>query len=600
MKKRVLIVLLMVLLAVLPAAADDLQDATLRGVLRLGVCPDYVPFVFYNESGAIDGIDVALIQEVARRMGLKFQAVDLAFDGLIDSLNVNQVDVIAGALSITEERKERIDFTRPYYNGNAQFIVKQAHNVPTSVTLDSFRGMRVGVKKGTSFESWVRTNLANAGVIGAGDIFTYATVIDAMKALDRGDVDCVMMDQDVYSDKFQGTNNYKVFYTGFSLENYAFGIRKNSSLTPIISSHLNDMIKDGTAQQIANRYFGKNYNTVDATVIRPSQLVTPTPVPYVPSSQPVASCTNSMTFVADVTVKDGTTFKQGERFRKTWRVYNNGSCAWNPSYSFVFVSGSSMGGNAVSIPTTVKPGQTIDISVDLTAPNADGSYTGYWQMRSPYGQNFGQTVYTKINVRGRTQPVQPTAVPTKRPQDGQNNPTHPNVTYFYPSSYSGMEGDCVSLYWSCTDTSIVEIKIDGKSVYKQGMGGDAGYFCEVSSPGSHYIELHAFSVYDDAYSSFTYTTQGKPSGGSSGGSSSGGDVDDNTNRVDEYIDQFYREHGYWPWEEPASDYDNDYDNNYDNDYDNDFDDDDDDVIDAFVNLLISDDSDYDDDDDYEF
>lgn len=95
-------------------------------------------------------------------------------------------------------------------------------------------------------------------------------------------------------------------------------------------------------------------------------------------------------YVADVTVPDGTNFSAGAAFTKTWRLKNIGSCTWTTGYSLVFSSGEKMGGpDAVPLPTTVAPGQTVDISVNLTAPSAGGSYRGFWMLKNASGATFG-------------------------------------------------------------------------------------------------------------------------------------------------------------------------------------------------------------------
>ena len=101
-----------------------------------------------------------------------------------------------------------------------------------------------------------------------------------------------------------------------------------------------------------------------------------------------------MTFAADVTIADGHQVSPGERFRKIWRVYNNGTCTWTAGYSFVYVSGDRMSGNNIAIPSVVSPGQTVDLAVDLIAPTGSGTYKGYWQMQAPNGKNFGETIWS--------------------------------------------------------------------------------------------------------------------------------------------------------------------------------------------------------------
>jgi hypothetical protein len=95
-------------------------------------------------------------------------------------------------------------------------------------------------------------------------------------------------------------------------------------------------------------------------------------------------------FVADVTVPDGTSFSAGAAFTKTWRLKNIGSCNWTTGYSLVFSSGEKMGGpDSVPLTSDVAPGQTVDISVNLTAPTTPGAYRGFWQLKNASGAVFG-------------------------------------------------------------------------------------------------------------------------------------------------------------------------------------------------------------------
>ena len=96
-------------------------------------------------------------------------------------------------------------------------------------------------------------------------------------------------------------------------------------------------------------------------------------------------------FVADVTIPDGTSFAANTAFKKTWRIKNIGTCAWNSNdVSLIFESGEQMKAPAsLALPTTVNPGQTVDITVDMTSPANAGSYRGYWKFKSNSGGTFG-------------------------------------------------------------------------------------------------------------------------------------------------------------------------------------------------------------------
>ena len=101
-------------------------------------------------------------------------------------------------------------------------------------------------------------------------------------------------------------------------------------------------------------------------------------------------CTDRAEFITDVTVPDGADFTPGETLVKTWRLRNAGTCTWTSSYDLIFDHGDAMGGPASQqLAGLVHPGATIDLSVDLTAPGAEGGYKGYWLLRNNDGVLFG-------------------------------------------------------------------------------------------------------------------------------------------------------------------------------------------------------------------
>ncbi|MEJ5225817.1 MAG: NBR1-Ig-like domain-containing protein, partial [Anaerolineales bacterium] len=95
-------------------------------------------------------------------------------------------------------------------------------------------------------------------------------------------------------------------------------------------------------------------------------------------------------FVADVTIPDGTVIAPGATFTKTWRLTNIGTSTWTTSYKLVFDSGESLGAKtAIALPKAVKPGESIDLSVEMTAPGTPGTYRGNWKLQNASGVKFG-------------------------------------------------------------------------------------------------------------------------------------------------------------------------------------------------------------------
>lgn len=112
----------------------------------------------------------------------------------------------------------------------------------------------------------------------------------------------------------------------------------------------------------------------------------------------VTGCDNSV-YLSDVTIPDGTVVTPGQTFTKTWRVSNTGTCAWTANYQIIFIAGDGMSGKATAIGKAVNPGESVDISVALTAPATAGNTTGTWRLSNDKSQPFG-TMLTVVITSG--------------------------------------------------------------------------------------------------------------------------------------------------------------------------------------------------------
>jgi hypothetical protein len=138
--------------------------------------------------------------------------------------------------------------------------------------------------------------------------------------------------------------------------------------------------------------------------------LTPLPTSSTPGVTPITLFTptsagplcNDAAYIADVTVPDGTVMKPGEDFEKTWALKNSGTCTWDEGYSLIFVAGDKMDGYDLPIKTRnqfVDPGDTVNLTVLLTAHIAPGVYEGCWRMRDDKGYYFGTFLCYKIEVK---------------------------------------------------------------------------------------------------------------------------------------------------------------------------------------------------------
>jgi hypothetical protein len=161
-----------------------------------------------------------------------------------------------------------------------------------------------------------------------------------------------------------------------------------SSLAQLVAQ----AIETQFAQQTANA--PSNTLTLTPTPTQtPSPTLTPTftntPTQSLIPVYPTILC-NSAAFIQDISVPDGSQFSPGDLFTKTWRFQNTGSCTWTPAYQVVFDHGDLLGApSAFGMPAYVNPGQIVDISMNMQAPNNPGIYEGFWRFMAPNGTTFG-------------------------------------------------------------------------------------------------------------------------------------------------------------------------------------------------------------------
>src|SRR5512143_829205 len=179
---------------------------------------------------------------------------------------------------------------------------------------------------------------------------------------------------------------------------------------------------NATPTMSVDAIFTAAYNTMLAqqatqlALTPPTSTATMTPLPTLPPAPTAALPTlaftaptvgsgvvssgacDSSAFVADVTIPDNTVMDPGKTFTKTWSFLNNGTCTWSTSYSLQFDSGDDMNGSTASVPASTGPGNTVNISVKMTAQTSTGTYKGVWRLHNAAGQAFGDMPWVLIKV----------------------------------------------------------------------------------------------------------------------------------------------------------------------------------------------------------
>lgn len=118
-----------------------------------------------------------------------------------------------------------------------------------------------------------------------------------------------------------------------------------------------------------------------------------------PSLEPTLTCTNSLKFLEDITIPDGTVMSAGESFVKQWRIQNDGTCDWDSNYVLKLVSGDALGGPTETALYPARAGAEAVIEMTLTAPQQAGAYHTVWQAIAPDGSAFEQAIYVDFAVQ---------------------------------------------------------------------------------------------------------------------------------------------------------------------------------------------------------
>jgi len=238
------------LFAIAPASAE------MKKVL-IGTEGAYPPFNYIDSDGKLVGFDVDIAKALCKAANFDCEFVVQDWDGIIPGLLAKKYDAIIASMSITEERKQKVDFTDKYYNTPAKFVAKEGANI--EISKEGLKGKSVGVQRATIHENFLRDNFGD--VI---DIRAYATQDEANMDLVSGRVDLVLADSVALDEGFLKTDAGKGFaFTGpgFSDPRWfgdgaGIAVRKGEDdLREALNKAIKQIRTDGTYASINGKYF---------------------------------------------------------------------------------------------------------------------------------------------------------------------------------------------------------------------------------------------------------------------------------------------------------------------------------------------------------
>ena len=229
------------------------EDIKARGYYIVGLDDSFPPMGFRDEKNEIVGFDIDMAKEAAKKMGIEVRFQPVVWTNAIMELNNKNVDVIWNGMTITEERIQKINFSKPYL-ANRLIIITQSDSAINSKA--DLAGKKVAVQAGSSAAEAVNADAETLATFG--ELVEFGTYTEALMDVNAGRMDAVIIDEVVgryYIAK--EPDLYKVLDDHFGAEEYGVGFRKSdAAFQAELQKALDAMNEDGTAKAISEKWFG--------------------------------------------------------------------------------------------------------------------------------------------------------------------------------------------------------------------------------------------------------------------------------------------------------------------------------------------------------
>ncbi len=217
----------------------------------------YAPFNMVDPQGNLAGFEVDLARALCDEMKVKCVLVKQDWDGMIPGLLAKKYDAIMASMSVTEERKQKVDFSQPYYQTPARFVARKGANL--TISAEGLKGKVIGVQRETIHDRFVTDNFGKVA-----EIKRYGSAEDARLDLVAGRIDLTIDDSAVLDDGFLNKPEGKDFeFTGPSFDDEKwFGVgtgvalrKEDKDLKAMFDKAIDAVLANGTYKKIMSKYF---------------------------------------------------------------------------------------------------------------------------------------------------------------------------------------------------------------------------------------------------------------------------------------------------------------------------------------------------------
>ena len=220
--------------------------------LKMGIEAAYPPFNNKDASGNVVGFDKEIGDALCAKMKVECTVVTSDWDGIIPALNAKKFDFLISSMSITDERKQAVDFTDPYYSNKLQFIAPK--NVEFKTDKESLKGKIIGAQRSTLAGTWLEDELGSDITVKL-----YDTQENAYLDLTSGRLDAILADKYVNYDWLKTDAGRAYEFKGDPVvegDKIAIAVRKgDNELRNKLNAALKEIVADGTYKKINDKYF---------------------------------------------------------------------------------------------------------------------------------------------------------------------------------------------------------------------------------------------------------------------------------------------------------------------------------------------------------
>lgn len=254
MKKIIAMILAaMMMLSMTAAVAEGGKLAEIQAKGKMTICTDaaWAPFEYIGANGEVTGADIELAKYIAEQLGVELEIINVAFDSISTYLVNDEADMSLSAMTITEERKETLDFSVPYTTAQQYIIVLEDNDTVT--VLDDLAGQNIGVHLGTTGDFLVSDEVMMGVLAGTGsNVAQYKFLTDAALALKNGELGAIVCDTQLAENIVAVNEGLKCFPLAFAageveIEQLGIAMKKgDEEFVAKVNEIITPVIEDGT------------------------------------------------------------------------------------------------------------------------------------------------------------------------------------------------------------------------------------------------------------------------------------------------------------------------------------------------------------------